>query len=150
MGQFDPYSRRNFKDAVTKLEQERPNYRNHVLWYDGWNNGIALDGYCDIMNNTKVALVPIGSGSWESFRFFEAMCAGCIVINVGMPQTPMYAAAPAFPMDAGWAELTKIIDFILSIEEEVLEYQSNSAIMWYEHFCSPERLAEYMFKRIKE
>tara|TARA_R110000744_G_scaffold47848_2_gene105035 strand:- start:278 stop:1105 length:828 start_codon:yes stop_codon:yes gene_type:complete len=149
MGQFDPYTRRNFRQSTERLQQERPNYNSYVLWYEGWNNGIALGDYCDIMNNTKVALVPIGSGSSESFRFFEAMCAGCIVINVGMPQTPMYNAAPAFPMDTGWAELTRTMDFILSREEEVLEYHSNVARLWHEHFCSPENLAEYMFKRIE-
>ena len=150
MGQFDPYTRVNFRQAVDRLQGERPNYNSHVLWYEGWNNGDAIDSYCDVMNDTKIALVPIGSGSKESFRFFEAMCAGCIVINVGMPQTPMYNAAPAFPMDAGWAELTRTVDFILGREEEVLEYHSNAAKLWYEHFCSPERLAEYMFKRIEK
>jgi len=150
MGQFDPYTRVNFRQAVDRLHGERPNYNSHVLWYEGWNNGDAIDSYCDVMNDTKIALVPIGSGSKESFRFFEAMCAGCIVINVGMPQTPMYNAAPAFPMDAGWAELTRTVDFILGREEEVLEYHSNAAKLWYEHFCSPERLAEYMFKRIEK
>ena len=150
MGQFDPYTRVNFRQAVDRLQSERPDYNSHVLWYEGWNNGDAIDSYCDVMNNTKVALVPIGSGSGESFRFFEAMCAGCIVINAGLPYTPMYSAAPAFPIDAGWAELTRTIDFILGREEEVLEYHSNAARLWYEHFCSPESLAEYMFKRIEK
>jgi hypothetical protein len=150
MGQFDPYTRVNFRQAVDRLQGERPDYNSHVLWYEGWNNGDAIDSYCDVMNDTKIALVPIGSGSRESFRFFEAMSAGCIVINAGLPYTPMYSAAPAFPIDAGWADLTKTIDFILSREEEVLEYHSNAARLWYEHFCSPESLAEYMFKRIKE
>ena len=150
MGQFDPYTRVNFRHAVDRLQRERPNYNSHVLWYEGWNNGDAISSYCDVMNDTKIALVPIGSGSRESFRFFEAMYAGCIVINVGMPQTPMYNAAPAFPMDIGWTELTRTVDFLLSREEEVLEYHSNAARLWYEHFCSPERLAEYMLKRIEK
>ena len=150
MGQFDPYTRVNFRQAVDRLQSERPDYNSHVLWYEGWNNGDAIDSYCDVMNDTKIALVPIGSGSRESFRFFEAMSAGCIVINAGLPYTPMYSAAPAFPIDAGWAELTRTIDFLLDREEEVLEYHSNAARLWYEHFCSPENLAEYMFKRIEK
>ena len=150
MGQYDPYTRNYFRAAVDSLEKERPQYKNKVLWYEGWNNGDAIDSYCDVMNDTKIALVPIGSGSRESFRFFEAMHAGCIVINAGLPYTPMYSAAPAFPMDAAWAALTKTIDFILGREEEVLEYHSNAARLWYEHFCSPESLAEYMFKRIEK
>jgi len=150
MGQFDPYTRVNFRQAVDRLQGERPDYNSHVLWYEGWNNGDAIDSYCDVMNDTKIALVPIGSGSKESFRFFEAMCAGCIVINAGMPQTPMYNTAPAFPMDAGWADLTRTVDFILGREEEEMLYLSKTARVWYEHFCSPESIADYMLKRIEK
>lgn len=149
MGQFDPYRRLDFKAAVTKLEQERPDYRGHVLWYDGWNNGDPLSEYCDIMNNTKIALVPTGSGSLESFRFFEAMRAGCVVLSVGMPDIAMYSVSPKVYIDKNWAHLNEAMDYLMSREEELL-YLSKAARVWYEHFCSPEGIANYMLKRIKE
>ena len=75
MGQFDPYSRVHFKNSVSELEGA--GHQSKVLWYNGWNNGEPIDDYCSVMNNTKIALVPTGSASYESFRFFEAAQAGC-------------------------------------------------------------------------
>ena len=80
---------------------QRPEYNSHVLWYEGWNNGDIISSYCDVMNDTKIALVPTGSASRESFRFFEAMCAGCIVINVGMPHSPYVRRGSSVP-DRCW------------------------------------------------
>jgi len=149
MGQFDPHARRNFRGAVAKLEQERPNYRNHVLWYDGWNNGVPLSEYCDVMNDTKIALVPTGSGSLESFRFFEAMRAGCVVLSVGMPHVAMYNVSPKIFMDQNWTSLNEAMDYLMSREEE-MSYLSKSARVWYEYFCSPEKVADYMFNELQK
>ena len=146
MGQFDPYSRVHFKNSVSELEGA--GHQSKVLWYNGWNNGEPIDDYCSVMNNTKIALVPTGSASYESFRFFEAAQAGCVIISQQMPFVPMYNVAPNIIVDNSWSNLTNIVDKILASPEE-MEYYSKASRMWYEHFCSPKGLASYMAKRLK-
>ena len=148
MGQYDPYTRGHFKAAVDLLERERPHYNKHVLWYQGWNNGSGMEEYTNVMNNAKIALVPIGSGSVESFRFFEAMMCGCVVLNTSLPDVPFYNAAPHVNIDKGWRTLNETVDRLLGAKGEMEDY-SQKAKKWYEEFCSPRSLANYMAARLQ-
>ena len=146
MGQYDPYSRGPFKQAVDNVELLRHNDTKHVLWYQGWNNGAPMEEYTNVMNNTKIALVPAGSASAESFRFFEAMMCGCVVLNTGLPDTPFYKDSPYFKIN-NWLSLNDTLSYLLQKEEEIENY-SQKAKLWYKEFCTPEGIATYMLKRI--
>ena len=146
MGQFDPYTRVNFRNAVVNLETR--GHASKVLWYEGWNNGNPMEDYSNVMANTRIALVPNGSASYESFRFFEAAMAGCVIVSQQMPVTSMYNVAPTITVDNNWSNLPNVIDMILQNPEE-MEYYSEAGKAWYKYFCSPEGLAYYMRKRLK-
>ncbi|MDB4352883.1 glycosyltransferase family 47 protein, partial [Porticoccaceae bacterium] len=146
MGQFDPYTRVNFRNAVVNLETR--GHASEVLWYEGWNNGNPMEDYSNVMANTRIALVPNGSASYESFRFFEAAMAGCVIVSQQMPVTSMYNVAPTITVDNNWSNLPNVIDMILQNPEE-MEYYSEAGKAWYKYFCSPEGLAYYMRKRLK-
>ena len=146
MGQFDPYTRVNFRNAVVNLETK--GHASKVLWYEGWNNGNPIEEYASVMSNTRIALVPNGSASYESFRFFEAAMAGCVIVSQQMPVIPMYNVAPTITVDNNWSNLPEVIDMILQNPEE-MEYYSEAGKAWYKYFCSPEGLAYYMRKRLK-
>jgi|TARA_R110002012_G_scaffold260919_2_gene442697 hypothetical protein len=147
MGQYDPFTRTHFRVAVDSLEKERPQYKNRVLWYQGWNNGSSVEDYTETINNTKVAVVPIGSGSLESFRFFEAMMCGCVVLNTALPDVMFYNVSPHLRMD-GWTNLNEAMDRILSRPDE-MEHLSKQAKEWYKDFCTPQSIAEYMYKKLE-
>ena len=152
MGQFDPYARVAFRNSVNDLKTNpiTGQAREHtckILWYEGWNNGGPIEEYANVMSNTKIALVPNGSASLESFRFFEAAMAGCVIVSQQMPVVPMYNVAPTITVDNNWTNLPDVIDMILDNREE-MEYYSHASKAWYEYFCSPEGLADYMKKRL--
>ena len=145
MGQFDPYTRVAFRNSVSDLQTKEHTCK--ILWYEGWNNGSSIEEYADVMSNTKIALVPNGSASFESFRFFEAAMAGCVIVSQQMPIVPMYNVAPTITVDNNWSNLPDVIDMILDNKEE-MEYYSHASKAWYDYFCSPEGLAYYMKKRL--
>lgn len=145
MGQFDPYKRVQFKKAINELDKNKY-FKKHVLWYTGWNNGIDKKQYSEIVNNTKIMFVPTGSASMESFRFFEAMMCGCIVICIDMPKVDFYNVASMIKIKQ-WSNLEAIVYDILSKKEEI-EYMSLQAKSWYDFYCSPRGLANYMKRKI--
>jgi hypothetical protein len=146
MGQYDPYRRVDFKIAVDDLCRDT-NLTNKVLWYEGWNNGTSIESYSSIVNNTKVMLVPRGSGSLESFRFFEAMMCGCLVVAVAQPETDFYNVAPCVKVSS-WSNLSELITNILR-ETELVQFLSYQAKNWYNYYCSPQGLADYMYRSVK-
>ncbi len=60
----------------------------------------ALDknSYSENMMNTKICLVPRGT-SFETFRFFEAMRYGCIVVVEALPLRWFYEGSPAIQIN---------------------------------------------------
>jgi hypothetical protein len=59
--------------------------------------------YTEIMADTRIALAPRGS-SVETYRFFEAMRQGCVVICDRLPPHWFYAGCPAVQID-DWGNL---------------------------------------------
>ncbi len=58
----------------------------------------AGDRYTEIMADTKIALAPRGS-SVETYRFFEAMRQGCVVICDRLPPHWFYVGCPAIQIE---------------------------------------------------
>lgn len=146
MGQFDPYRRVEFKNTIDKAAQD--NDLNHkVLWYNGWNNGSDTSVYSNVINQTKIVPVPRGSGSLESFRFFEAMMCGCIVITVSQPCVDFYDVAPYIQIPS-WDNFENLVKDLLKKKEQ-LEFISTQSRSWYRYFCTPEGLSSYMYRAME-
>lgn len=147
MGQFDPYRRVEFRNAIDQAAQDN-DLKHKVLWYEGWNNGDEITSYSDVINQTKIMPVPRGSGSLESFRFFEAIMCGCIVITVSQPHIDFYEVAPRISIPS-WNNFGDLVKELLKKEEQ-LEFISTQSRAWYKHFCTPEGLSNYMYRAMKE
>lgn len=145
MGQFDPYRRVDFKNAVHKLEQH--SFAHRCYWYAGWNNGVSKEEYSFCMSNAKIALCPCGSSSLETFRFFEAMMCGCAVIGVPLPNVDFYNEANYYKIK-DWNNIEQAVSFLLSDTDRLSE-MSDLALQWYQKYCSPEGLAEYMLSKLE-
>ena len=133
--------------SATISKRFMANLTNKVLWYEGWNNGTSIESYSSIVNNTKVMLVPRGAGSLESFRFFEAMMCGCLVVAVARPETDFYNVAP-YIKTPSWNNLSELITNMTQREEEI-QFLSYQAKNWYNYYCSPQGLADYMYRSVK-
>lgn len=108
--------------------------------------GLDPYSYGKVLSNSKVALTPEGYVSNNSFRFFEACRAGCIVISCKQSNDWYYEKFPGFFVDEWW-ELSKLLkkikenpEFAKNIQQEMLEY--------YNNFCSEEAVANFIKSRI--
>ena len=146
MGQYDPYKRTKFKTYVDAICED-PNLKKKVLWYEGWNNGAGVKEYSDTINNTKIMLVPRGSGSLESFRFFEAIMVGSIPLVIDQPEVDFYNVAPCIKIGS-WHNISEVIHNILERPEE-MQFLSGQSKNWYNYYCSPRGLAAYMHRSLR-
>lgn len=109
-GQYDPYRRQAFRDAC--YEVESMNLKSDIVFYNGWNNGYGPQKYAECLKNSKIALVPWGSASRNTFRFWEAYYSGCVIICNAQYKTWYSDKINYFTCKDDWSDLEYWIDHI--------------------------------------
>jgi hypothetical protein len=100
----------------------------------------AGDRYTEIMADTKIALSPRGS-SVETYRFFEAMRQGCVVICDRLPPHWFYEGCPAIQID-DWANLEAEVRALSADPERLTDLHRRSLAWW------DEKLSERAIARV--
>jgi hypothetical protein len=98
----------------------------------------AGDRYTEIMADTRIALAPRGS-SVETYRFFEAMRQGCVVICDRLPPHWFYLGCPAVQID-DWGNLEAEVK-ALSADPERLKDLHRRSLAWWDEKLSERAIA---------
>jgi hypothetical protein len=101
--------------------------------------------YSDRMMNTKICLVPRG-GSFETFRFFEGLRYGCIVITETLPPHWFYQGVPAIQIK-NWHELPEVLTTLLANPQQLQEYHQ-AALIWWRDYCSETAVGNYIAEKL--
>lgn len=149
IGQFDPYRRVEFKKfAIACAARYKDSF---IHFYDGWNKGIGTYEYSKLMGDIKIALVPCGSASLNTFRYYEAMSSGCIVMREELYSHPSVKRNLGDEIVTDWTnhdQLFRTIDSYL--KSKSIDQGRIANIRHYNNFYSPEACAEYIMDHIKE
>lgn len=165
-GQLDPYRRQGFKNNIKMFKNHSDEYNipYECYWYKGWNNGMSIQKYSEMVNNTKVMFAPTGSASLETFRFFEAMMSGCVVFTFGdLPHGKIYDFYNQSikdlkqelrniyfnGLDVQDIEMMKAVVHWVDIYPDKAKEISMEAMKWYDGACSPEGLSSYMMNELE-
>ncbi len=103
----------------------------------------AGDRYTEIMADTKIALAPRGS-SVETYRFFEAMRQGCVVICDRLPPHWFYVGSPAIQID-DWGDLDAVVSTLLADPERLKDLHRRS-LAWWDEKLSERAVAQVIAK----
>jgi hypothetical protein len=106
----------------------------------------AGDRYSEIMADTKIALSPRGS-SVETYRFFEAMRQGCVVICDRLPPHWFYGGSPAIQID-DWGNLDATVSALLADPKRLEELHCKS-LAWWEEKLSERAVAQMIAGRLE-
>jgi hypothetical protein len=101
--------------------------------------------YSEIMADTKIALAPRGS-SVETYRFFEAMRQGCVVICDRLPPHWFYQGCPAIQID-DWSNLEAEVKALSADPERLLDLHRRS-LTWWDTKLSERAVAEVVAARL--
>lgn len=101
--------------------------------------------YSERLMDTKICLAPRGS-MFETFRFFEGLRYGCIVIAEALPPSWFYQDAPIIKIN-NWKELEQLLVDLLPNQELLQKMQKDSLKFW-RNKCSEEVIAKYIAETI--
>ena len=128
-----------------ELQKLLPEINGEVFSSDSgyYLDGVQSDGawYSEVMADTKICLAPRGS-STETFRLFEALRYGCIVICDRLPRHWFFSDCPIIQLD-DWVDLKTEVVKLLDDEERLLNLHYAS-LAWWEKRCTEKAIAEAM------
>ena len=114
------------------------------------SNNLAIKGVANFYKDKKDHIITCATEHkcvLESFRFFEAARCGCIPVCTQQPHVDFYNVAPYFSISS-WSHFGEFVENMKQRESE-MEYLSKQVKNWHKYFCSPQGLADFMYKRIK-
>ncbi len=101
--------------------------------------------YSRAMMETKICLVPRGT-SLETYRYFEGLRSGCVVVTERLPQRWFYDEAPTIRVRS-WSELDRLIPRLLADPDRLAEL-SRASFAWWSAHCSEDAVGAYIAARI--
>ncbi len=139
------YARQQLSACLTEFQAKRPGLSivNRIL--DGFAKGLNRYEYSLEMMDTKVCLAPRGS-SLETYRLFEAMRTGCVVVADKLPQQWFYEGAPALYVE-DWSELESVVAPLLN-DPARLQDLSEKSLAWWKQVASPLAVAKRISSEI--
>jgi hypothetical protein len=100
--------------------------------------------YSKKLMNTKISLVPRGT-SPQTFRFFQSLRAGCVVITDTLPSQWFFQGSPAIVLHT-WSELPAVVSELLA-EPAELKRRHRQSLNWWDSVCSEEAVGRYVAER---
>jgi hypothetical protein len=119
-----------------------------IFFNNSFKGGFTPQQYGKILAESKIVLCPKGFDRTESFRHFEAMRAGCILISERLPNTEFYKGSPIIEIDNWKKGLSVVKDLLADIPK--MEALQRETISWWENKCSERSTAEYMWRKLND
>lgn len=111
-----------------------------------FQSGLSPETYADILHRSCFAPVPPGI-SPITFRLFEALRAGCLVVTGPLPPYAYLKDLPALKVSADWKELSPFLQGAFKNPRGMQELQQES-LAYYQRVCSPEGVAHQIASAI--
>lgn len=144
IGQLDPYVRTDFFNALNENADLIENTK--LVFYQGWNQGLGSEEYGKVMSDTKIALVPCGSASLDTFRFYEACQAGCVILTLKQNNYEFMKDSPHIEIPS-WKVFKQYVDLLLENPKKLIVLSRQTIDFWNNSLC-PEAAAKFMLKKL--
>lgn len=126
------------------VELMKPKEKYFFSWQ--FNSGTTKEKYNLIMEHTKIALAPQGWTNTETFRLYEAMMFGCVVVTNKLPKRKYYENIPVIQVE-DWKEGMRKVKELLKNENLMLELSEESRA-FYDAYLSPKATAKIIAEKL--
>lgn len=136
-------SRSQMISALKAFKESHPHINTELKLSTGFRASRQSDEkeYSQQLMQTKICLAPRGT-SFETYRFFEAIRYGCIVITEALPDVWVYNDSPAIRV-TDWSELTQVLESLVN-EQGLLQRKHEESLRWWKTVCSEKAVGEYI------
>lgn len=134
--------------AVEKYQARRPGDRVVVRLTSTFASSSRTDpgGYSEALMDAKICLAPRGA-SVETYRLFEGLRYGCVVIAERLPATWFYEGSPVITVDR-WKSVADVLERLLDDPAE-LRRRHEASLAWWNERCSEAAVGRFMAARIE-
>ena len=122
-------------------KEERPRLDINVT--RGFNCGLDGDEYSQKLHESKIVICPAGNVSMETFRHYEAMRSGAIVVSPKLPDTKIYKDAAICQIEDWEDNAGQAIMDLLS-EPEMLQLVQERQQRTYNNRFTAKSVAKYI------
>jgi hypothetical protein len=120
---------------------------SYLFFTKNFLQGLSGPEYAAILRDSKIALCPRGAKSPETFRHFEAMRAGAVVVSHPQPALEFYVGSPMVILD-DWSKLLETLVGLLGDPEGLAERQRQT-LEWWDRHCSERAVATKIASEIR-
>lgn len=133
-----------FRRLLIKFQNDFKNRfpQSIIIFNNGFKKGFTPQEYGEILADSKIVLCPKGFDMPESFRHFESMRAGSIIISERLPKTEFYLNSPIIEIN-NWEEGLLKVKELLS-DPALMDAIQKETTSWWENKCSEKATAEYI------
>jgi hypothetical protein len=137
------------KSVIDFFEQlkpkDRPNLDINIT--SGFNQGMSGEEYSKRMHRSKIVICPPGNVSVETFRHYEAMRSGSVIVTATLPQTKIYddsyiCQVEDWHNDCGEAIMNLLADL------DMLQLVQDKQNIDFKNRYSPQAVAKYITDRV--
>jgi len=137
------HARRDMLRAVRRFAGTRSEVRLDLRITPSFGASAAAPAsdYSRALMDAKVCLAPRGT-SLETFRMFEGLRAGCVVVGDRLPGHRFYDGAPVVQIDR-WSDLDRVLPPLLDQPAE-LRRRQREALEWWRTECSEPAVGRFL------
>lgn len=117
-----------------------------IQFTTGFGSGLSKNEYNNVLYNSKIVICPYGAVTPETFRHYEAMRAGCVIITLKMPDVFPFQNSPIIQLN-NWNELVPTIKSLLE-DPSKLENLHAATLHWWRTKCSEDAVARYVIEKL--
>jgi hypothetical protein len=140
-------SRTQMISSINTLKGKYPElkFELSITPYFGHKGSVGERSYSEKLMDTKICLVPRGT-SFETFRFFEGLRYGCIVVTEALPSRWFYDRSPAIQI-TGWSDLEGILEKLLK-NKDIRQQKHQESLNWWNTKCSEAAVGAYIAEQL--
>jgi len=128
-------------------ESERPKYEFAVS--KGFNLGMSGEEYSQKLHDAKIVVCPAGNVSMETFRHYEAMRSGAIVVSPKLPDVKIYKDAAICQVDEWEYKVGDTIMDLLS-DLDMLQLVQERQQQTYNNRFAAKSVAKYIHELLPD
>lgn len=133
------YSRNRLIEVMRGIESRHGPDRIRIATTSGFQDSLLQEQvYAEVMAETQICAAPRGT-THETWRVFDGLKAGCVVIADHLPRHPFYRDSPILQVK-DWRDLPGLLDALVRDPERLQALHRESLRFWQDEL-SEERLA---------
>ncbi|MBR8838389.1 MAG: glycosyltransferase family 1 protein [Stigonema ocellatum SAG 48.90 = DSM 106950] len=141
-------SREKMISSLNRFKEKHPEFKVELSITPAFGEADSRQSatsYSEKMMNAKICLAPRGT-SFETYRFFEGLRYGCIVVTEALPSRWFYDGSPSIQI-RDWRNLENVLETLLK-NQQLMEETHQQFCNWWKTKCSEAVVGEYIAEKL--